>query len=88
MVDMEKVVSINSGDLLIMFDHQIEALNQIWTILIHLLNITFFYFTFRLSGSGKELQFGGRARYSKSPELIETTFSMSTIAEVGQQWWT
>ena len=49
------------------------------------LNITFFYFTFRLSGSGKELQFGGRARYSKSPELIETTFSMSTIAEEDQQ---
>ena len=40
----------------------------------------------RLSaGSGKELQFGGRARYSKSPELIETTFSMSTIAEEDQQ---
>ena len=34
---------------------------------------------FRLSGSGKD-QFG-RARYSKSPELIETTFSMSTIEE-------
>ena len=46
---------------------------------------TFFCFTFRLSGSGKELQFGGRARYSKSPELIETTFSMSTIAEEDQQ---
>ena len=48
-------------------------------------NSAFFYFTFRLSGSGKELQFGGRARYSKSPELIETTFSMSTIAEEDQQ---
>ena len=69
----------------IKLDHQIEALYQIRTILIHLLNITFFYFTFRLSGSGKELQFGGRARYSKSPELIETTFSMSTIAEEDQQ---
>ena len=34
----------------------------------------------RLSGSGKDGQFG-RARYSKSPELIETTFSMSTIEE-------
>ena len=45
-----------------------------------------FAFLCRLSaGSGKELQFGGRARYSKSPELIETTFSMSTIAEEDQQ---
>ena len=35
---------------------------------------------FRLSGSGKDGQFG-RARYTKSPELIETTFSMSTIEE-------
>jgi len=34
----------------------------------------------RLSGSGKDGQFG-RARYTKSPELIETTFSMSTIEE-------
>lgn len=40
----------------------------------------------RLSGSGKELQFGrSSSRYSKSPELIETTFSMSTIAEEEQE---
>lgn len=39
----------------------------------------------RLSGSNKDLQFNGRTRYSKSPELIETTFSMSTIAEEDQQ---
>lgn len=34
----------------------------------------------RLSGTGKDVQIG-RARYTKSPELIETTFSMSTIEE-------
>ena len=44
-----------------------------------------FYLFYRLSGSNKDLQFVGRARYSKSPELIETTFSMSTIAEEDQQ---